>query len=153
MINQISNHAKAAATAHGVAVRVHEGEEFDGEKFTGRFVCSVEFHQAVFTRPENKKGAVSEIENRRIIGVSATDARRLFKSRKGMPGGQDYIISRQASKLISHTSDTPEEAAREVLNMVLSGAGRSCAHEVADRAARIEVEMRDQLRAELEALQ
>lgn len=152
MIDQITNHAKSAATAHGVAVRVHEGEEFDGKNFTGRFACSVEFHQSVYTRPENKKGAVSDIENRRIIGITATDARRLFKARKGRPGGQDYIISKGASEIISHVADTPEEAAREVLNVILSGAGRSLAHTVADRAATIEVEMRAQLRADLEAL-
>lgn len=153
MIDQISNHAKSAAAAHGVAVRVMEGEEFDGEKFTGRFVCIVEFHQEVYTRPENKKGSVSEIENRRIIGVSATDARRLFKARKGMPGGQEYIIARGASESINHVADTPEEAAREVLNVILSGTGRALAHTVADKAAAIEVDMREQLRADLEAIQ
>lgn len=152
MIDQIKNHAKAAAAAHGVAVRVHEGEEFDGENFTGQFICSVEFHQSVYTRPENKKGAVSDIENRRIIGVSATDARRLSKARKGRPGGQDYIISNGASESISHVADTPEEAAREVLNVILSGAGRSLAHTVADKAAAIELEMREQLRADLDAI-
>ena len=152
MIDQITNHAKAAAAAHGVAVRVHEGEEFDGEKFTGRFFCSVEFHQTVYTRPENKQGLVSEIENRRIIGISATDARRLFKARKGNPGGQEYIISKGAFEIINHVADTPEEAEREVLNMILSGAARALAHRVADRAAQIEVEMRAQLRADLDAL-
>lgn len=153
MIDQVNNHAKSAAAAHGVAVRVFEGEEFDGESFTGRFICSVEFHQSVYTRPENKKSLVSDIENRRIIGVSATDARRLFKSRKGQPGGQEYIRSDGASESIRYVADTPEEASREVLNIILSGAGRSLAHEVADRAAAIEVEMREQLRADLDAIQ
>ncbi|WP_226554838.1 hypothetical protein [Celeribacter naphthalenivorans] len=153
MIDQITNHAKAAAAAHGVSVRVYAGEEFENDRWTGRFFCTVEFHQSVYTRPENKKSLVSDIENRRIIGVSAPDARRLFKSRKGVPGGQEYVITRNASEVISHVADTPEEAEREVLNVILSGAARALAHKVADRAAQIEVEMRAQLRTDLNALE
>ena len=133
-------------------MRVYDGEEFVDGRYSGRFVVTVEFHQSVYTRPENKKGAVSEIECRRIIGVSASDANRLFRSRKGHPGGQDYINVRGASEAISHIAKTPEEAERAVLDIILSGQARAAAHLVADRAAQIELEMRAQLRADLSAL-
>lgn len=152
MIDQITNHASAAAAAHGVAVRVYEGEEVVNTQFTGRFFVTVEFHQVVYTRPEDKEDVVSEIECRRVIGVSRGDAKRLFNSRAGRPGGQAYINVRGAHEVITHVAETLEQARREVLEDVTSGLARAKAHAVADRAAQIEVEMRAQLRADLDAL-
>lgn len=151
MIEKIKNHAHAAANAHNVACHVYSGEEFEGDRFTGRFFVSVEFRQAVYTIPESKKGRVSEIERRRLIGVSAGDARRLFKARVGRPGGQEYILSRTASKVILHVADTPDEAERAVLDEILAGRARLLAHDVADEAAAIEVEMRAALREAIAA--
>ena len=152
MIDQITAHARAAAAAHGVAVDVYEFEEFIDDKWTGRFGCSVSFRQSVYTRPEDKKGRVNSGECRRIIGMSATDGRRLFKARKGNPGGQDYIMSRGVRQSISCAAESPEAAQRAVLDAILSGAAREMAHDVADEAARIEVEMRAKLRSDLDAL-
>ena len=152
MIDRIIKHAAKAAAAHGIASRVWHGPEYIEDRRTGRFFVRVQFYQEVCTRPENKTHLVSDIECRRIIGISATDARRLFKSRVGLPGGQAYVIVRGAHESIYHVADTPDEAEREVMNLILSGLARIKAHDVADRAARIEVEMREKLRSDMAAL-
>lgn len=152
-MQKIKNHAQSAANAHNVYVKVDFGEEWDdkNERYTGRFFVSVVFLQGVWTAPENDSN-VSRIEKRRIIGISAGDAKRLFKSRKGRPGGQAYIKARNASHAIHEVADTPERAERQVLHRILSGEARALAHQVADEAAAIEVEMRKQLRADLATL-
>lgn len=151
-MDKIINHAAAAAKAHGVNSEAASGEHWDGKQFTGQFFASVEFAQEVWTAPENDSN-VSRIERRRIIGISAGDAKRLFKARKGRPGGRVYIEVRGASRRILEVAKTPEAACRAVLDRILAGEARALAHDVADEAARIEVEMRAQLRADIAALE
>ena len=150
-MEKIKNHAAGAAHAHGIHVRVASGEEFEGDRPTGNFFVSVEFVQEVWTSPENDSN-VSRIENRRIIGVSRGDAGRLYKDRKGRLGGQAYINVRSARRSLYEAAAAPEEAQRVILDRILSGEARALAHDVADEAAKIEVEMRDQLHADIAAL-
>lgn len=151
-MEKIINHAAAAANAHGVSSKVASGEHWDGEKFTGQFFASVEFVQEIWTVPETDSN-VSRFERRRIIGISAGDAKRLFKARKGRPGGQAYVKAQSATRRILEVADTPEAAARAVLDRILAGEARALAHDVADEAAAIEVAMRTQLRADIQALE
>ncbi len=152
---KLENFADKAAKAHGIHVSVSSVDHVDeNDNFTGLKVIVVRFEQEVWFAPEDQSGP-SAINNRRLIGISRGDARRLYKSRKGRPGGQAYIGSRSAQHAFSIiTSDVENgNGIQQLLHKARAGEFRAAAHDVADQAAQIEVEMRMQLRSDLEAIQ
>lgn len=142
-MTKIEQHAKAAAAAHGITANTSTHEEFRDGSYTGLFAATVSFEQIVAVRPENK---FIHPNAARVIGISATDARRLFKSRKGVPGGQDYTPVRASTAVMIEVAETADAAERALLDRILAGEARRTAHDVADRACEIETEMRRDLR-------
>lgn len=152
-MQSLINHAEVAAAAHHVAAKVTEFDDVDGDgRSTGRKGVSVVIFQDVYFDPEDDPRRPADIENRRLIGISRGDAKRLYRSRRGRAGGQSYIDVRTARRALSALGETTEEAVLALMARVRSGALRTLAFQVANDAAAIEVEMRDQLCLDLARL-
>jgi hypothetical protein len=149
-MDQLVKHVAAAASAHGVCGKVFTRDEIIDDHFTGNIIVTVEIFQEVWFAPEGQ--APSQIDNRRLIGISRGDAKRLFNSRSGRAGGQAYTGVRAARREFHAIAEQVSQAATELMSVMRSGALRETARDVANEACQIEMEMRQKLQGDLAAL-
>ena len=148
VVQTLVKRAEAAAAAHRVAARVSVVDEIAKNQNTGNVVVSVRIYQDIAYAPEGN--APKQIDAQRLIGISGRDAKRLFIRNSSEASGQDYHEPRRAKRVFSAVDATVSGAVEKLLNTACGDTFWRAAHDVADEAAELEVEMRFRLRADLE---